>query len=78
MNQITDSITSQLNELKLIPTNQNMNLLNQPTIPSSIANQQNIPLNQNISIGLQQQAVNNPQNEDTSKFFFNLNINLLL
>ena len=78
MNQITDSITSQLNELKLIPTNQNMNLLNQPTIPSSIANQQNIPLNQNISIGLQQQAVNNPQNEDTSKFFLNLNINLLL
>ena len=70
MNQITDSITSQLNELKLIPTNQNMNLLNQSTIPSSIANQQNIPLNQNISIGLQQQAVNNPQNEDTSKFFF--------
>ena len=70
MNQITDSITSQLNELKLIPTNQNMNLLNQSTIPSSIANQQNITLNQNISIGLQQQAVNNPQNEDTSKFFF--------
>ena len=55
-----------------------MNLLNQPTIPSSIANQQNIPLNQNISIGLQKQALNNPQNEDTSKFFLNLNINLLL
>ena len=78
MNQITDSITSQISELKLIPTNQNMNLLNQPTIPTSIANQQNIPLNQNISIGLQKQAVNNPQNEDTSKFFLNLNINLLL
>ena len=70
MNQITESITSHLNEPMLIPMNQNMNLLNQPSIPLLIADRPNIPLNQNISDGFQQQAVNNPQNEDTSKFFF--------
>ena len=75
MNQITEPITSHLNEPMLIPMNQNMNLLNQPSIPLLIADQPNIPLNQNISIGFQQKAVNNPQNEDTSKFFLNLNIN---
>ena len=51
-----------------------MNIINQPNMTQILPNPQNIPLNQNIQMGLPQQMVNNPQNEDTSKILF-LNLN---
>ena len=58
----------------LMQMNQNMNIMNQPNMTPILPNAQNIPLNQNIQMGLPQQMVNNPQNEDTSKILF-LNLN---
>ena len=70
MNQIPEQIQPHLNDAMLIQMNPNMNLINPPNMPQIIGNQQNLPLNQNIPIGLPQQMANNPQNEDTSKIYY--------
>ncbi len=76
MNQIPEQIQPGLNDAMLMQMNPNMNLVNQPNMTQILANQQNLPLNQNIPMGLPQQMANNPQNEDTSKiiFFFKLKL----
>jgi hypothetical protein len=70
MNQIPEQIQPHLNDAMLMQMNQNMNLINPPNMPQIIGNQPNLPLNQNIPIGLPQQMANNPQNEDTSKIYY--------
>jgi hypothetical protein len=70
MNQIPEQIQPHLNDAMLMQMNPNMNLINPPNMPQIIGNQQNLPLNQNIPIGLPQQMANNPQNEDTSKIYY--------
>jgi hypothetical protein len=70
MNQIPEQIQPHLNDPMLMQINPNMNLINPPNMPQIIGNQQNLPLNQNIPIGLPQQMANNPQNEDTSKIYY--------
>ena len=74
MNQIPEPLQSTLNDTMLIQMNQNMNIMNQPNMTQILPNPQNLPLNQNIQMGLNQQMVNNPQNDDTSKILF-LNLN---
>ena len=74
MNQIPEHLQTHLNDTMLMQMKQNMNIMNQPNMTPILPNAQNIPLNQNIQMGLPQQMVNNPQNEDTSKILF-LNLN---
>ena len=74
MNQIPEHLQTHLNDTMLMQMNQNMNIMNQPNMTPILPNAQNIPLNQNMQMGLPQQMVNNPQNEDTSKILF-LNLN---
>ena len=79
MIQIPESIQNHINEPMIIPMNPNLNIVNQTNIPQMIPNQQNLPLNSNIQMGLSSQLQNNPQNEDTSKILFlNFKYNLLI
>ena len=77
MLQVPDQLQNHLNDPLLMQMNPALNLMNQGNIPQIIPNQQNIPMNQNIQMGLPQQIIKNPQNEDTSKIKFNFN-NLLI
>ncbi len=77
MLQVPDQLQNHLNDPLLMQMNPALNLMNQGNIPQIIPNQQNIPMNQNIQMGLPQQMIKNPQNEDTSKIKFNFN-NLLI
>ena len=79
MIQIPESVQNHINEPMIIPMNPNLNIVNQANIPQMIPNQQNLPLNSNIQMGLSSQLQNNPQNEDTSKILFlNFKYNLLI
>ncbi len=79
MIQIPESVQNHINEPMIIPMNPNLNIVNQTNIPQMIPNQQNLPLNSNIQMGLSSQLQNNPQNEDTSKILFlNFKYNLLI
>jgi hypothetical protein len=70
MLQVPEQIQNHLNDPILMPMNPNINLMNQTNIPQMLPNQQNMPINPNIQMGLPQQMPNNPQNEDTSKILF--------
>ena len=70
MLQVPEQIQNHLNDPILMPMNPNINLMNQTNIPQMLPNQQNMPINPNIQMGLTQQMPNNPQNEDTSKILF--------
>ena len=70
MNQIPEHLQTHLNDNMLMQINQNMNIMNQPNMTQILPNPQNLPLNQNIQMGLPKQMINNPQNEDTSKLLF--------
>jgi hypothetical protein len=70
MIQVPEQIQNHLNDPLLMQMNPNLNIMNTGNIPQIIPNQQNIPINPNIQIGLPQQLPNNPQNEDTSKILF--------
>jgi hypothetical protein len=70
MIQVSEQIQNHLNDPLLMQMNPNLNMMNTGNIPQIIPNQQNIPINPNIQIGLPQQLPNNPQNEDTSKILF--------
>ena len=70
MLQVPELIQNHLNDPILMPMNPNINLMNQTNIPQMLPNQQNMPINPNIQMGLTQQMPNNPQNEDTSKILF--------
>ena len=70
MLQVPELIQNHLNDPILMPMNPNINLMNQTNIPQMLPNQQNMPINPNIQMGLPQQMPNNPQNEDTSKILF--------
>ena len=79
MIQIPESVQNHINEPMIIPMNPNLNIVNQTNIPQMIPNQQNLPLNSTIQMGLSSQLQNNPQNEDTSKILFlNFKYNLLI
>ena len=70
MLQVPELIQNHLNDPILMPMNPNINLMNQTNISQMLPNQQNMPINPNIQMGLPQQMPNNPQNEDTSKILF--------
>jgi hypothetical protein len=70
MLQVPEQIQNHLNDPLLMQMNPNLNIMNPGNIPQIIPNQQNIPINPNIQMGLPQQLPNNPQNEDTSKILF--------
>ena len=70
MIQVPEQIQNHLNDPLLMQMNPNLNIMNPANIQQIIPNQQNIPINPNIQIGLPQQLPNNPQNEDTSKILF--------
>jgi hypothetical protein len=70
MIQVPEQNQNHLNDPLLMQMNPNLNIMNTGNIPQIIPNQQNIPINPNIQIGLPQQLPNNPQNEDTSKILF--------
>ena len=70
MLQVPEQIQNHLNDPILMPMNPNINLMNQTNISQMLPNQQNMPINPNIQMGLPQQMPNNPQNEDTSKILF--------
>ena len=67
MNQIPEHLQTHLNDTMIMQMNQNMNIINPPNMTQILPNPQNLPLNQNMQMGLTQQMVNNPQNDDTSK-----------
>jgi len=77
MLQVPDQLQNHLNDPLLMQMNPALNLMNQGNIPQIIPNQQNIPMNPNIQMGIPQPILKNPQNEDTSKINFNFN-NLLI
>ena len=64
MTQLAEQITP--NNI-ILPMNPGLNIMNQVGIPHQIIQQtQNIPLNNNLSVGVPLNVQNNPQNSDTS------------
>ena len=69
MSQLPDQLLKSANIPMIMPLGQNINLLNQVPIPQQIQNQQNLPLNQNIPMGVPGTDPKSQPNPDTSNYF---------
>jgi len=68
MSQLQDQLIKPPTIPLMIPLGQNMNLINQVPMPGQLQNQPNLPLNQNMPIGVQGPDHNSHPNQDTSNY----------
>ena len=69
MSQLPDQLLKSANIPMRMQIGQNMNLLNQVPIPQQIQNQQNLPLNQNMVMGVPGTDPKSQPNQDNSNYF---------
>ncbi len=71
MSQLPEQLLKSSNIPIMMPLGQNMNLLNQVSMPQQIQTQPNLPPNQNIPMGVPGAEHKSQPNPDTSNFFLN-------
>ena len=69
MSQLPDQLLKSTNIPMMMPLAPGMNILNQVPIPQQLQNQSNLPLNQNLPMGVPGTDHKSQQNQDTSNYF---------
>jgi hypothetical protein len=69
MSQLHEQLLKSNNISMMMQMPQNMNLLNPVPIPQQMQNQANLPLNQNITMGVPGTDHKSQPNQDTSNYF---------
>ena len=70
MSQLPEQLLKSSNMPLMMPLTQNMGLLGQVPMPQPIQTQPNLPLSQNIPMGVPAANNKSKQNQDTSNYFF--------